>query len=72
MEAKFTAVYEQHGDWWIGWVEEIAGANTQGRTLDEARENLRDAVQELFAARRDLARQKLGGREVVEEFALVA
>lgn len=41
----FTAVFEQAGDWWIGYVEELAGANTQGRTLDEARENLKEAVQ---------------------------
>ncbi len=40
----FTAVYEKSGDWWAAWVEELPGANTQGRTLEEARENLRDAV----------------------------
>ncbi len=56
----------------MAWIEEIPGANTQGRTLEEARENLMDAVQELFAARRELARQKLQGREIVEEFALAA
>ena len=72
MQNQFTAVYEQHGEWWMAWVEEIPGANTQGRTLEEARENLMDAVQELFAARRELARQKLQGREIVEEFALAA
>ena len=72
MQPTFTAVYEQKGDWWMAWIEEIPGANTQGRTLEEARENLADAVQELFAARRELARQKLQGREIVEEFALAA
>ena len=70
MQNQITAVYEQKGDWWVAWVEEIPGANTQGRTLDEARENLADAVQELFAARRELAQQQLQGREVVEKFAL--
>jgi predicted RNase H-like HicB family nuclease len=45
MENKFTAVFEQVGEWWIGYVEELSGANTQGRTLEEARENLREAVQ---------------------------
>lgn len=70
MQNQFTAVYEQHGEWWMGWVEEIPGANTQGRTIEEARENLLDAVQELFVAHRELATQKLQGHEIVEEFAL--
>ena len=43
MTATFTAVFEQDGDWWVGYVEELPGANTQGATLDEARENLREA-----------------------------
>jgi predicted RNase H-like HicB family nuclease len=41
---KFTAVYERVDGWWVGYVEEIPGANTQGRTLEEARENLKEAV----------------------------
>ena len=40
----FTAVYEEVDDWWAAWVEELPGANTQGRTLEEARENLKEAV----------------------------
>ena len=40
---KFTAVFEQEGEWWIGYVEELPGANTQGRTLEEVRENLKEA-----------------------------
>jgi len=38
----YTAVFERDGDWWIGYVEELPGANTQGATLEEARENLRE------------------------------
>ena len=41
---KFAAVFEQDGEWWIGYLEELPRANTQGRTLEEARENLNDAV----------------------------
>ncbi|MDY6877547.1 MAG: type II toxin-antitoxin system HicB family antitoxin [Chloroflexota bacterium] len=44
MESKFTAVFERVDDWWIGYVEELPGANTQGKTLDEARESLKEAV----------------------------
>jgi len=55
---KFTAVFEQQGEWWIGYVEELPGANTQGRTLEEARENLREAVQLIIEANRELARRE--------------
>ena len=54
---KFTAVYEEDGDWWIAYVEELPGANTQGRTLDEARENLKEAVELVIQSNRELARQ---------------
>ncbi len=49
------AVFEQSGGWWIGYVEGMPGANTQGRTLDEARENLKAAVQLVVEANRELA-----------------
>jgi predicted RNase H-like HicB family nuclease len=45
MTSTFTAVFEQDGSWWIGTVEELPGANTQGATLDEARQNLKEAVE---------------------------
>ena len=45
MERQFTAVFEKLGRWYIGWVEEIPGVNTQGRTLKEARENLKEALE---------------------------
>ena len=54
MEHRFTAVFEQDGDWWIGYVEELPGANTQGATIEEARENLKDAVVMVLEANRDL------------------
>lgn len=44
MPTTFTAVFERDGDWWVGSVEELPGANTQGVTLDEARDNLKEAV----------------------------
>ena len=67
MQHTFTAVFEQHGDWWIGYVEELPGANTQGQTLDEARANLREAVQLVLEANRELARREAAGRDVVRE-----
>lgn len=37
-DMKLTAIFEKVGEWWLGYVEELPGANTQGKTLDEARE----------------------------------
>jgi len=42
--ANLTAVYEKHGDWIVAYLEEIPGVNTQGRTREEARANLQDAL----------------------------
>lgn len=63
----FTAVYEQHGEWWIGYVEEIPGANSQGKTLDEVRQNLEEATRLIIEANRELARRESAGRTVVRE-----
>jgi predicted RNase H-like HicB family nuclease len=46
MLANYTAVVRQSGDWWIGWVEEIPGVNSQGTTREELIENLRSALEE--------------------------
>ena len=56
MENKFTAVFERDGEWWVGYVEELPGANTQGATLEEARENLKEAVALLLEANGELRR----------------
>ncbi len=44
MKGEFTAIYEKRGDWYIGYVEEITGVNTQGKTMEEVRENLKEAL----------------------------
>ena len=72
MENRFTAVFEQVDKWWIGYVEELPGANTQGRTLEEARENLKEAVQLIIEANRELARRETVGRQIIREPLLVA
>ena len=46
MPAGYTAVIQQDGPWWIGWIEEVPGVNSQGKTRDELIENLRDALDE--------------------------
>jgi predicted RNase H-like HicB family nuclease len=67
MEATFTAVFERVGDWYIGYVEELPGAHTQGRTLDEARDNLREAIELILLSNRELLGQELNDRHVIRE-----
>jgi len=62
-----TAVFEQVGEWWLGYVEELPGANTQGKTLGEARENLREAVQLIIEVNRELLLEQIEGHEIIRE-----
>lgn len=52
MPANYTAVVQQDGDWWIGWVEEVPGVNSQGQTREELLDNLRDALSEAIEMNR--------------------
>ena len=54
-----TAVYRKVPEGYIGFIEKLPGANTQGRTLDEVRSNLREAAELILEANRDLARQNM-------------
>lgn len=67
MQLKLTAVFEKVPEGYIGFVEELPGANTQGATLDEARANLAEAVHLVLEANRVLAEESLGGKEVIRE-----
>lgn len=67
MELRFTAVYQKVPEGYIAFVEELPGANTQGATLDEARLNLREAVELVLEANRVLAEEQLIGSEVIRE-----
>lgn len=64
---KFTAVFEQVPEGYIGFVEELPGANTQGATLEEARENLAEAVELVLDANRMLAEEMVKGKTVIRE-----
>ncbi len=64
---ELTAVYISVPEGYIAFVEELPGANTQGATLDEARENLREAVQLILEANRELAERSLVGQNVSKE-----
>lgn len=67
MERKFTAVYQKAGAWYLGWVEEIPGVNTQGKTLKETKENLRDALELVLETNRILLRKESLKGKIMKE-----
>jgi predicted RNase H-like HicB family nuclease len=67
MDVQFTAVFQRVPEGYIGFVEELPGANTQGRTLDEARENLQEAILMVLEANRVLSEESIVGQEVIRE-----
>ncbi|WP_242056352.1 MULTISPECIES: type II toxin-antitoxin system HicB family antitoxin [unclassified Nostoc] len=67
MQNSFTAVFEKIDDWYIGYVQELPGANVQEKTLEEARESLREAIELILVSNRELAEQQLCGKDVVRE-----
>jgi predicted RNase H-like HicB family nuclease len=62
-----TAVYLQVPEGYVAFVEELPGANTQGDSLEEARDNLREAVALVLEANRELAAAALAGQAVTRE-----
>lgn len=60
MKQQFTASYKKSGKWYLGWVEELSGVNTQGRTLAEARENLKDALMLVLETNRSINKSAAG------------
>ena len=58
MKTEFTAIVKQDGDWWLGWVEEVPGANAQEKTKEELLISLREAAMDILELRRIEARQQ--------------
>lgn len=69
---KFTQVFKKVPEGYIGFVEELPGANTQGATLEETRTNLREAIELVMEANRVLAEEEIGNDEVYRETLLLA
>lgn len=67
MKVQFTAVFRPVPGGYVGFVEELPGANTQGATLEEARANLEEAVHLVLEANRALAREDAVGAGVIRE-----
>ena len=64
---SLTAVYQQVPEGYIAFVEELPGANSQGASLAEARSNLREAVELVIQAQRELSERELAGTDAIRE-----
>jgi predicted RNase H-like HicB family nuclease len=69
---NLTAVFMKVPEGYVAFVEELPGANTQGDTLEEARENLQEAVALVLQANRELAERAVAGQPVTKERLVVA
>jgi predicted RNase H-like HicB family nuclease len=67
MIKKFTANYKKRGKWYLGWVEEIPGVNTQGKTLKETKENLREALLLILETNKIISRKETTRGKVIRE-----
>jgi len=67
VKIELTAVFRKVPEGYVGFVEELPGANTQGATLGEARDNLEEAIALVLEANRSLAEESLQGEEVIRE-----
>jgi len=67
MNLKLTKVFKKVPEGYIGFVEELPGANTQGDTLEEARANLEEAIALVLEANRTLTEELIKGEDVIRE-----
>ena len=63
----FTAVYFRNDNGYVGFIEELPGVNSHGRTIDEARATLRKLAEVVFDEERRGAEEMIAGKEVVRE-----
>lgn len=71
MTNSFTALYKKSGGWYAAWIEEISGVNAQGKTLKEARDNLKEALTLVIETNRLFNKPK-GTRGIIRESVTVS
>jgi len=64
---SFTAIFQKVPEGFVGFVEELPGANTQGATLKEVRKNLKEAIRLVLEANKQLAEEEIAGKDVIRE-----
>jgi len=55
---QYTAVIQKSAGWYLGWIEEVPGVNTQGKTLKEVKDNLKEALVMVLEANRELLKKE--------------
>lgn len=68
----YTAAFKKDGKWIVAWIEEVPGVITQGRTMKEARENLKDALGLMLEVLREQSRKENRGKVRRERFKVPA
>jgi predicted RNase H-like HicB family nuclease len=71
-DVELNVVFQQTDQWWIAYIEELPGVNTQGKTLEEARANLDEALHEMLEINRTESHSKLASGAVRERVLLKA
>jgi predicted RNase H-like HicB family nuclease len=66
MIREFTAIYKKSGVWYSGWIEEIPGVNTQGKTLKEVKENLKEALLLILETNKFITQKEIKGKVIKE------
>ena len=64
---KLTAIYKKTGKWYTGWIEELQGVHTQGRTLNSCKNNLKDALSLYTKIRREISHKEFPKQSVIRE-----
>ncbi|OGZ17828.1 MAG: hypothetical protein A2V72_02810 [Candidatus Nealsonbacteria bacterium RBG_13_37_56] len=72
MARRFTAIYKKSGKWYLGWIEEIPGVNTQGETLKEVKENLKEALLLILETNQLLNKKEISGGKIIREPLLIS
>ena len=67
MSRRFTAIYKKSGKWYLGWIEEIPGVNTQGKTLKETKENLKEALLLILETNKILSKKEFSKGKTIRE-----
>jgi predicted RNase H-like HicB family nuclease len=67
MQIRLTKVFQKVSEGYIGFVEELPGANTQGETLEEAKSNLEEAIELVLESNRVLSEEQLQDQDVIRE-----
>lgn len=69
---KLTAVFKKSNNWYLGWIEEIPGVNTQGKTLKETKENLKEALLLVLQTNKKLSRKATRGKVIRETISITS